>query len=242
MGKLFLTVSFLIAITANAQWWGSTKTIRGNGDITTITRSTSGYNTIDVSGNLKVYLMHGEEGTINLTGESNLLPYVVTEVHRNSLKIYIKKGYALRYGRAHNMVIKVPFNLLNQVTLSGSGDIISTDPIQTKNFKTVVSGSGDIELVLTATITLAQVNGSGDIKLKGSTHELDMSVKGSGDIKGYEFEADSVTASVTGSGDIQTYAANAIRARVTGSGDIFYKGNPAKEDTKIIGSGDITRQ
>lgn len=239
---LILIVSLCATLTVNAQWWGNSKRINGNGDMTTITRSTSNYDVIKVSGHLKILLISGKEGAIQLKGESNLLPYIETEVNQKTLKIYVKKGYALNYGRNKEIIITVPFTTLDQVTLSGSGDIIGEDPIKTTNFKTAVSGSGDIQLMIDATSTQAQVSGSGDLVLKGKTRELDVSVSGSGDISAFQLIATTVTAAVTGSGDIEVYADNAIRARVTGSGDIFFKGNPAKEDNKVVGSGDITRQ
>jgi len=46
---------------------------------------------------------------------------------------------------------------------------------------------------------------------------------------------------VAGSGDIRIYCNGVLKARVAGSGDIKYKGNPSKEDTKVAGSGDITK-
>ncbi|TYP75171.1 head GIN domain-containing protein [Aquimarina intermedia] len=239
---LILTISLCTTVTLNAQWWGSSKRISGNGDMTTISRTTSDYDVVKVSGHLKVLLINGKEGALKLKGESNLLPYIETEVNQNTLKIYVKKGYSLNYGRNKEITITVPFATLNQVMLSGSGDIISEDPIKATNFKTAISGSGDIQLVIDATNTSAQVSGSGDLELKGKTNELDINVSGSGDISAYQLIAKQVHANVTGSGDIETHATNSIRARVTGSGDIFFKGNPSKEDNKVVGSGDITRQ
>ncbi|MGV6832311.1 MAG: GIN domain-containing protein, partial [bacterium] len=46
--------------------------------------------------------------------------------------------------------------------------------------------------------------------------------------------------SVAGSGDAEVVCRESLKARVAGSGDIEYKGNPAKEDTKVSGSGSIS--
>ena len=49
------------------------------------------------------------------------------------------------------------------------------------------------------------------------------------------------TVTVGGSGDNSVYCTESIYARVTGSGDIKYSGDPKKKDTKVNGSGDITK-
>ena len=138
-------------------------------------------------------------------------------------------------------MITVPFEDISKVTLSGSGDVYSKDPIKATNFKTGVSGSGDVKLMLDAETTEGYVTGSGDLVLSGSSSNFDCSVTGSGDLKAYSLDAKEVSASVTGSGDVQVTATASLKARVTGSGDIMYKGDPKIEDKKVSGSGDITR-
>ncbi|MEW7291839.1 head GIN domain-containing protein [Aquimarina sp. 2304DJ70-9] len=225
-----------------AQWWGNGKKVSGNGEMTTKSRSISDYDEVKLKGSLDVSLVSGTEGKITIEGESNLIEYVLTEVEDDVLKIYVKKGYYLKVSHGKKLVVTVPFKDLNKVTLSGSGDIYSKDVIKTVNFKTGISGSGDVKLNVEAQNTEGYITGSGDLSLSGSSDSFDCKVTGSGDLEAYRLQAKEVIASVTGSGDIHVTATSSIKARVTGSGDILYKGNPELEDKKVSGSGDITRQ
>ena len=110
------------------------------------------------------------------------------------------------------------------VALSGSGDVIGETKIKTNDFKTKVSGSGDISLAVEANTVEARLSGSGDINLSGKANDLDVRVSGSGDIKAYDLVAEFVTAQITGSADIKITANQMLKAKVTGSGDISYKG------------------
>ena len=75
--------------------------------------------------------------------------------------------------------------------------------------------------------------------VKGKTNDLEVSLAGSGDIHGFGLQANNTDVSIAGSGDIEIVSNKSLKARVSGSGDIQYKGNPAKEDTKVSGSGSI---
>ncbi|GGX26962.1 head GIN domain-containing protein [Aquimarina muelleri] len=242
------TVLFILGLTIcsinslQAQWWGNGKKIKGDGNIVTKNRTTSDYDQIKVKGSLDVSLILGTEGQIIIEGESNLIEYIVTEVESDILRVYVKKGYNIELSRNKKLIITVPFKDISQVTLSGSGDIYSSDIITTTDFKTGVSGSGDVRLAISAKNVWGQVTGSGDLDLKGSTENFNGSVSGSGDLAAFDLTAKNVTATVTGSGDIEVMATSFLKARVSGSGDIFYKGNPLKEDKKISGSGDITKR
>ncbi len=240
MKKLITLSLILLASTQiHAQWWG--KSVKGNGELQTITRNVGDYDAINVAGFFNVTLVAGNEGELTIEGESNLLEYVETEVDGDRLTIKVKNKQNLKTSWGKDIKIRVPFRDLNQVSLSGSGEIMSTDVIKANNFRVSVSGSGDINLVVEASSTESRVTGSGDLVLRGSTRDHETSVTGSGDLEAGRFKADNVDAKVTGSGDIRVSCEKSIRARVTGSGDIEYVGNPTKQDTKVSGSGDISR-
>ncbi|ANH61515.1 head GIN domain-containing protein [Dokdonia donghaensis] len=240
MKKLITLSLVLFASTQiHAQWWG--KSVKGNGELETITRNVGDYNEISVAGFFDVTLVAGNEGELIIEGESNLLEYIETEVDGDRLTIKVKNKQNLKTSWGKDIKIRVPFRDLNQVSLSGSGEIMSTDVIKANNFRVSVSGSGDINLVVEASSTESRVTGSGDLVLRGSTRDHETSVTGSGDLEAGRFKADNVDAKVTGSGDIRVSCDKSIRARVTGSGDIEYVGNPTKQDTKVSGSGDISR-
>ena len=237
--SILLLVAILFISSINAQNWGS-KTIKGNGKEATITRKTSDYDGIRCAGWMDFILVKGNEGTITLEGEENLLDHIVTEVQGGDLVIKTENNVNLKTSWNKTIKITIPFEEIDKVTLSGSGDIITRDKIIADDFEAKVSGSGDVVLDIEANEIDAAVTGSGDLTLTGKTNELEVSVTGSGDFHGFKLEANNTDAQVTGSGDIEVVCNNELKARVTGSGDIEYKGNPKREDSKVTGSGSIS--
>lgn len=237
---IICSIALLSVTSACAQWWGNGTRVKGNGNVITKTRTISEYDKVSLKGSLDVALVYGNEGSVKIEAESNLIEHIVTEVEGDNLKIYVQKGYNLDTSRGSKLLITVPFKELSNVNLSGSGDVYTEDVIKGNRFSASISGSGDVHLAIEASEVKTSITGSGDMVLRGSTETLKCDVTGSGDLKAYDLKAQNVYASVTGSGDIKTTAANSIKARVTGSGDIDYQGNPEMEDKKVTGSGDIT--
>ena len=237
LATLSLVLIFTVSCTAQ---WG--KRVKGNGNVVTIERSVGDYEGIGVSGWFDVELVDGNEGELTLKGEENLLEHIVTEVKNGKLSIKVEKGYNLRPSSwKEGIHITVPVESIDKVALSGSGDIVGKTTLKADDFKTAMSGSGDITLDLDVNSLTASMSGSGDITLSGSTENFDATISGSGDIKAYDLEADNVDATVSGSADIKVTAKKMLKARVSGSGDISYRGNPEKVDTKTSGSGDISK-
>ena len=233
--KLIIVVSILFLTACNAQNYGR---VKGNGNVIHKSRNVGSFDKVAVSGSFDVYLEKGKEGQMDIKIEDNLLPYLVTEVNGGKLKIKWKKGTNISTRKG--VVITVQFKDINEVSLSGSGDIIGKDKINADHFETSVSGSGDIELEVFSNSLKAAVAGSGDVVLKGSTKTFEAAVAGSGDISAYNLKSDKADVKVSGSGDIEVTAAKELKARVSGSGDVSYRGNPNIQDVKVSGSGDVS--
>ena len=235
--KKSLVIPFLMVISLSYGQWG--KGEKGNGNVTTITRNLGDYDAIKCAGFMDFKLVEGNEGKITLEGESNLLEYIITEVKNGSLVVKVKTGKNLKPSRNAPLIITIPYQSINSVSLSGSGDVWNEGVINASDFNSSLSGSGDVVLNIDSNNAKGSVSGSGDLTLKGKATNLDASVTGSGDFHGFNLKSTNVDVSVTGSGDADVVCNGMLKARVTGSGDVEYRGNPTKEDTKVIGSGTI---
>lgn len=241
MKNLFLTLA-VIALsiqTADAQWW-SNKKVNGNGNMVSETRNTGPYDQVSLEGNMDVELIAGKEGRLTVEAESNLMEHILTEVSGGKLKISVEKGINLNPSR-NGIRIIVPFESLDYLAVTGSGDMHTSDKITADHFALRLTGSGDMNIHLESKSVTAKITGSGDIALRGMSNDFECAVTGSGDFEAYDFKVRSADASVMGSGDIHLQVTGDLKARVAGSGDIRYRGNPEKEDFRTTGSGAVSK-
>ena len=211
---------FLLSTTLSCAQWGNGKKMKGNGDITTETRSTGSYDGLKAAGPMDFKLVQGTEGEISIKGDSNLMEYIIIEVKGDKLIVKVKDGYNLK--PSQNIEITVPYKSISSVSLAGSGDIENSGIIKADKFKVALAGSGDIKLNAASQSLESSIAGSGDIKLIGSTKNLTTKIAGSGDFDGSHLKSTNVT------------------AKITGSGDVKYSGKPTNKDTKLTGSGSVS--
>lgn len=238
MKRITVVMVLIVSVAANAQW---TETINGNGKIITKNVSTENYDKIDISGAFNVQLTNGTEGKLILIGEENLLSYLITEVKGNTLEIHFEKGKSIHMSLGKTLVVKVPFESLSGVSLAGSGEVRTEKTIKSDSFVTNLVGSGDIDLTIQSDTIEAKIIGSGDLLLKGTAGTFKSKIIGSGDLRAFDLKVSQAETEVSGSGDAKIYCSESLFARVSGSGDIHFKGDPKKKDTKVSGSGDISK-
>lgn len=238
MKKQFITtLLILLTISANSQSWWNSKKVRGNGNVTTETRTVQSFDKVSVGGSFDVNLVSGTEGKITIEGEENILKYIETEVKKGKLKIKFKDNTSIRTTK--KLTVTVPFKHINTVSLGGSGNVTVSKHLKADEIGFALGGSGNISASVDANTVKVAIGGSGNIKLKGTADTLKCSIAGSGSVKAYDLNTSSVKASIAGSGDVQTSVKDQIKASVVGSGSVYYKGNPKHIDSNSVGSGDV---
>ena len=238
--KVLLHYSLAIALTllSHNKSFAQFKKVKGSGNVTTKSHTTSDYHKVDVFGFMNVQLEKGTEGTIRVSTDENIQEYLSIESNEGVLKIKIKNN--VHINTKNGIHITVPFTDLDNVSLTGSGDLLTKDKIKSEQFEAEVTGSGDMTLDIDVNRIDAKLTGSGDLKITGTATDLEIKVIGSGDFDGGSLISQNVEAYVSGSGDARVVAKNSIKARVNGSGDIDYSGNPSKSNNKVMGSGNIS--
>jgi len=194
----------------------------GSGKVTSETRSVGSFSAITLAGIGDVYVTQGEQVSVKIEAEDNLIPYFETVVQGNTLKIGVKPEYIgvnLRPTRPVKFYVTTPD--LTAFTLAGSGNIFAGD-VQATGFDINLLGSGNI-----STDSLSATNVS--VKLAGS-----------GDITVSSLAATEVTTTIAGSGNVRLAAVTAdkVSSTTTGSGDISMDGKVTEQQVEIIGSGD----
>jgi len=234
---------------------GFADVVRGNGKVETDRRDVSAFTSVSVSGSGTLRVHEGSRN-VEIIADSNILPYITTEVSGGVLKIGLKPLTSIT--RATKMEYDVTVPSLEGVRLSGSGDAY-VDAFSGDRFSAAVSGSGGVkadldydsvelsvsgsggfDVALEAKSLSVSCSGSGKIYLKGAADKAGIAISGSGDVLARNLSTKKTDARVAGSGSVEIRAADELKAALSGSGDVRYWGNP-KVDSRVAGSGRVKR-
>lgn len=230
-----ITILLFTCFTLTAQ-----KTIKGDGNQVTKTRSVGDFDKIAVSGHFKVTLEKGKEGDITIKGEGNIIEKLETTVNDGVLKIKFKKG--LNFRSHKTIYLTIGYQDIEGVSLSGSGEVVCNDLINAKDLNLSLSGSGNFKLNVESTNLDASISGSGNMSLTGNSNNFSTGISGSGNMNAQKLTAQVVNAKISGSGNVKVNAVNEINAKTSGSGNIIYSGNPTIIKANSSGSGSIQKR
>lgn len=173
--------------------------------------------------------------SFEVTGPTNLVENLELEVKNGVLNI----DYDKCVWNSKDMNIKIALPMLTEASISGSGDIVGTSAFEgLEDLDLKISGSGNIDLEVTAINISSNISGSGKIILLGSGTTYESKISGSGDIEAFDLTVDDCSVKISGSGKNEVSVNNNLDVKISGSGDVYYKGNPLI-DVNLSGSGEL---
>lgn len=215
--------------------WGC---VKGNNRIAVEQRPIGHFSSISSYGSYVVNVEIGDNYSLSVEADENLLPYIRTSVQGNTLILETRNERCIRSNEA--ITIDVVTRNIERLKLAGSG-VIRANNLDNDELEIELSGSGVIDCRrINVGYVLGKVSGSGIIELTGNTGTSDYTLSGSGLIKSIELFSDRCYASISGSGNIYTYVNDLLEVNISGSGMLYYDGDPVVKQN-ISGSGRVRR-
>lgn len=198
---------------------------------------------VATGGPLAVKITMGNKESIRLEGDQEAIANLTTEVISGVLTIKPKtkwNDWSRKFNSAH-VTVYITAKKITSLTLSGSGNIVVENAINSPELVATLSGSGGITASANVKSFTGTISGSGSIKLSGKADDSNLTLSGSGGFRGREFVVNDLSAQISGSANISITANKNIEAVISGSGSIRYSGNAAVKKT-VIGSGSIRKE
>ena len=223
---------FIKPVDAQKRWWAGS--VSGKGPMVEQELDLATFERISLAISADVYVKHGEQQSITVRGQENIIANLITDIQDKTWRIRFDRP--IRRSQGLKIFITLPY--LSGARVSGSGNIESDHTWQANSFQAGVSGSGNLDLQLQTEDLSSKVSGSGNIKLGGSSKAYSAQITGSGNIRAYELAATHCKVRISGSGNARVDAQEQLDVRISGSGDVMYTGRP-RVNSKISGSGGL---
>lgn len=214
-------------------------TVAGSGNVQKQARQVGHFTGVALSLPGNVELRMGNNESVTVETDDNLLPLVETVVEDDTLRLRAaRKDTNLR---TRHLKIVVTARSVDKLVLAGSGSI-DADALRGSRLEFALTGSGALNVKsVEAENVAAKVAGSGDLRVGGgSARSVSVSIGGSGNVEMGKVKAGSASVRVAGSGDATVWAQDSLDATVAGSGDVNYYGDP-RVSQSVVGSGGTRR-
>ncbi len=206
-----LLVAILISLVGCRHWNG----IRGSGDVGEESRDIEKFEVLEVSGAFSVRVTIGEEPSLKLSGDDNLLKYVRTRNKGNRLEISTRKNINPREG----MKITITNPSIKALEVSGANEI---------KIRNINSDDFDLD-----------ISGACSVELEGVSERFSIDMSGASSLDAGDFHSRKVRIDCSGASSAKVHASESLYADVSGVSNVEFSGNPVKTDLDASGVSSI---
>jgi len=198
-------------------------------------RSIESFDTIIFKDFGTLVLTQGEQESLTIEADEDLLPELISDVRNGTLVLGIDDDWLNRIGKVLTSVLnnkdrKVIYHLtfldLNQVKISGSCDL-TCDSFKTDEIIFKVAGRGNMAFdQLNCNSLEIKISGRGEFSAAGRADQQKIKISGSGEVTAPNLESQSVKIVISGQGNATVRVQNNLDITISGLGQVDYYGRP----------------
>lgn len=190
--------------------------IRGNGNVTTETRSVADFTSVEGNGALTITWSNAP-ATLKITTDQNLLSHLETSVRGGKLLIHSRGQLRPTDG----IRVTLSSSGLNGARLTGAVRLTASK----------LAGKG----------FYLEGTGATRVNVDGTVNELMATMSGASRLEADSLQAETVELSISGAGKADVAASKILKVAISGAGKVTYSGNPQVEK-KISGAGSVRQR
>jgi hypothetical protein len=238
--KTSITTLLIILTTALFRVGYAQNTIVGNGQIIKTQRTIGSFSKLSVRVGMRVRLVAGDAGILDLEGESNILEHVVTDVKNGELTVMLTQNKS--YNQTKGVTVTLHVAKLDQVFVSTGSSVESELPIQgNKLVATVETGSRITAPVSIKTLKLTVREGS-QANLDGTVTDADINLSAAGKLNGDKLNIAHANLRLDGASRADIHVTETLSASADGVSTVNYTGNPTVKSMEATGLSKIRKQ
>jgi len=212
-------------------------------DTKTETREVQDFTAVDFAGFGDVTVIQGDEYELELSGPTDLVDRIKTEVHGDTLYIDRDGKWEIWIlGMGNRQVdIKITVPELKELNVEGAG-VVNIDGLEGESFEFELSGAGELrgaDLKLGDLVVV--MSGAGSAKLSGQVDSQKVVISGAGEYDAEDLKSRMTTVDMSGAGSASIWATESLDVTASGAGGVKYWGDPDVRQ-EVSGAGTVSDQ
>ena len=214
--------------------------VKGSGNIKTENRSETGFNSIDVSGAIDVYIKQDSITSVKVEADDNILEYIEVHSDGSTLEIYTENNIRLK--PTHKIKVYVSNSEYKDLQVSGASSIHSENEITSPDGLHIdITGASEGRLEVNAPKVSVNLTGASNANIKGKTKDFEGSASGASEIRGFDLLTENADVDASGASSIEVFASVKIAGQASGASSVNYKGN-AQSSVEKSGASSVNKK
>ena len=211
--------------------------LTASGNVVTQEEAISEFDKVETSHSFVVNIKQGENFSVIIRVDDNLVEQLQVEKFGSTLKIGLKPGISIVSNATLEAEITMPE--LTGLDLSGASKATISGFKSTKNLTVDLSGASSVRGDIEAGDTSFDLSGSSSANLTGSGGNLTLDASGSSDVDLSDFPVADVEIDASGASTVTVNPSGRLDVEASGASNVYYLGDPGMGTIDTSGASSV---
>ena len=215
--------------------------ITPNGNVTTISKTLSGYNELEVSDQFTVYITFSDTiESIEVEANANLHAHINVFRLNDRLIINLDNEVNITNGNAV-LNIYITTKELDAFYGVGAASIELQNTLTVNNLEIELTGASNFNGTVAVDQLNSKLTGASNLSLTGSSNSFEIDAKGGSNLKEFDFETNFLFADLEGGCNLYLTVQSELDVNANGASNVYYKGNGVIIQQHLSGGSQIVK-
>ena len=195
---------------------------RGSGNVVSESRTEKNFTGVSTSQGFEIEVITGEDYSIKIDADDNLMKYVVTEIRGKVLKVGLENNVNVR--NAH-LKARITAPAIETIRASSGASVTVKGIMKGENTVNLdASSGGTITTAVDAPFVSAEASSGSEINLSGRTQTLKFQASSSGSINASALLSENAKVSASSGASVKVHASVKLDASASSGANVKYRG------------------
>jgi phage shock protein PspC (stress-responsive transcriptional regulator) len=200
----------------------------------------SGYNEIQIDGNLNVEIQQGDNYSFYIEGDNDFSKSFNAKTENNTLTIASDFKWKNIVGGSKKGTVFIITPTLNRLEINGLNNTIIKG-LKTEKLTVEINGASKNSFQIDVKDFALELNGASQLDISGKTLKTKITATGASKINASKLETVSGNYKLNGASTASVWVKESLKAELDGASKIYYRGNP-KIQSQTSGGASISRE
>ncbi len=236
----YIGLIFLVLVFSS---WTMKKEIKGSGKSLKEQRKVTSFEGIRVNNGIHVFLSQGNEESVEVESDDNIIPYIQTKVQDKILHITLKGNEQI-----HNFSPKLPINVyvtlknLREIKAHSASAVKGQSVFHTENLELGVKSAARLELEIEAETIELEISSAANVTLTGNAHSIKADLSGASRLNASDLESLKAEIDASGASVATIKVKDELQYDVSGAAKLTYNGNPRIYKSEVSSAGIVKKK
>jgi hypothetical protein len=216
----------------------SQESLTGSGNVVTREEAIFDFDKVDISHSFEVDIKQGENFSVVISIDDNLVEHLQVEKQGSTLKIGLKDSRGFLISNA-TMEAEVTMPELTGLDISGASRATITGFESAENLILNISGSSSLAGDISTGNVSIDLSGSSEVSLSGSGQNLTIDVSGSSELDLSNFPVADAKIDASGASSVTVNSSGRLDVDASGASHVYYLGGPSMGTIDTSGASSV---